>query len=242
MNDFVDMHSHIIPGVDDGAADAEEMKRMLRMAYEDGIRHIIATPHHHPARGMTDVETLIRRATVLQEAAHAMDPRFRIYLGMEIFFMQDTVEKLKRREILTMNRRNFVLTEFSPGDNYHKIRQGIGQLQMNGYTVILAHVERYPCLMESVERTAELAGMGTRLQVNSGSITGDSGRRVKNYIRELLDRDLVFCVGTDAHNSRERAPVMKKAAGYVQKKYGEEQMRRIFFGNAAQMLRKSEKR
>ncbi len=241
MEGYIDMHCHILPGVDDGAKDIDEMKRMLRIAYEEGIRCIIATPHHHPKRGRENPKVIRRQAKLLREAAHEIDEHFRIYLGTEIFFGQDIVDKLEAGRVLTMNGRDYVLVEFSPSDTFTYIRQSLQQLQLGGYVVILAHVERYNCIVKDPELADQLSEMGIYLQVNADSIIGESGREVKKFVKYLMDSELVFCVGTDAHSSRHRAPRMKKAAGYVKKKYGEEYMRRIFFSNAKLMLKKLQK-
>lgn len=238
MEGYIDMHCHILPGVDDGAESAEEMKAMLQTAYDEGIRCIIATPHHHPARGHKSPEILRKRALLLRDAAHAIDEHFRIYLGTEIYFGQDILEKLKNKQVLTMNRRNYILVEFSPSESFSYLQQSLLQLTMNGYEVILAHVERYSCITEEPELAEQLRRMGIRLQVNAGSITGENGRRVKKFVRDLMEENMVFCVGTDAHSAHRRAPRMKKAAAYTANRYGEEYMRRIFFSNAMLMLKK----
>ena len=86
MDQYIDMHIHILPEVDDGANDENEMKEMLKIAYKEGIRCIIATPHHHPRRGKEPPEVLRKKAAALLKAAHDIDEHFRIYLGTEIFF------------------------------------------------------------------------------------------------------------------------------------------------------------
>ena len=214
---FIDMHSHILPGVDDGAQTPEETKTMLKMAYADGIRCIIATPHHHPHRGRAPVEKLRECAKLTRAMAHEIDEKFRIYLGTEIYFGQDVADRLKEGRILSMNRREFVLVEFPPSQTFSYIKQGLQQLQFAGYEVILAHVERYQCIAEEVELAEELYDMGVNLQVNADSITGGSGRKIKKFIEELMNRDIVFCVGTDAHDTR-----------------------RIFYSNAKEMLKKKD--
>lgn len=153
---YIDMHCHILPGADDGAKDLAETKKMLEIAYAEGIRCIIATPHHHPHRGKASVENLRERAKLVREAAHEIDERFRVYLGTEVYFGQDVADKLKEGKILSMNRREYVLVEFPPSQTYSYIRQGIQQLQFAGYEVILAHVERYHCIAENVELAEEL--------------------------------------------------------------------------------------
>lgn len=241
MERFVDAHCHILPEVDDGSHSIEETRKMLEAAYAEGIHFIIATPHHHPYRGRKSPRTLRRQLKLVREEAEKISDRLRVYLGTEIYFGQDIPEKLKEEKILTMNRTPYVLVEFSPMDTFDHICQGIQQLQMKGYEVILAHVERYRYVTESIEHAEHLADMGVRIQVNADSITGKNGRRIKKYIKELMERRLVFCVGTDAHNAGSRSPHMKKAAEYVKKKYGEDYMRRIFFSNAMTMLRKKRK-
>lgn len=241
MGGYIDMHCHILPAVDDGAASIEEMEQMLRIAYEEGIRCIIATPHYHPRRGKEHPDVLYKKLKILRKAAYKIDSRFRIYMGTEIYFGQEIPRKLKEGRTLSMNRRNYILVEFSPSDSYTYIQQGIQQLQMSGYEVILAHIERYSCLVENPVLAEHLWDMGTYIQVNAGSITGDSGRKIKKFVKELMEQEKVFCVGTDAHGTSYRAPRMKKAADYVRKRYGEDYMRRIFFSNAMVMLRKRTK-
>lgn len=241
MKGYIDMHCHILPGVDDGAEDIAEMEAMLRLAYQEGIRCIIATPHYHPRRGKEEPETLIKRTNLLRDTAHAIDENFRIYLGTEIYFGQDVIQKLKEKRILTMNQRNYVLIEFGAAEPFSYIRQSLQQIQFSGYEVILAHAERYGCIVENPGFAAQLWEMGIHLQINAGSICGDGGRKIKKFVRRLMEEDLVFCVGTDAHDIKYRPPRMKKAAEYVQKKHGEEYARRIFFSNAKEMLKKGER-
>lgn len=242
MERFVDAHCHVLPEVDDGAQSMNETRQMLQMAYDEGIRYIIATPHHHPRRGKASPRQLRRQLKLVREEAEKISEKLRVYLGTEVYFGQDVPDKLKEDKILTMNRTRYVLVEFSPIDSFDYICQGIQQIQMKGFEVILAHIERYRSMREDIGRAEHLADMGVRIQVNAGSITGQSGWKIKRYIKQLMDRDLVFCVGTDAHDPKSRPPQMKKAAEYVKKKYGEEYVRRIFFSNAVVMLKKKKKK
>ena len=123
-------------------------------------------------------------------------------------------------------------------DSFSYIQQVIQTVQMAGYEVILAHAERYMCLLDKPERIEYLWKMGTLIQINSSSITGGSGRKVKKFVRQLLAQQMVHCVGTDAHGIEYREPRMQKAAEYVERKYGKEYMRRIFFSNAKELLKK----
>ncbi len=238
MSHYIDLHSHILPGVDDGAENVQQTMEMLQIAYEEGIRCMIATPHFHPHRGHKSPETMKRKVALVRKLAEKIDPKFRIYLGTEIYFTQEIPEQLKKREVLTINGTRYVLVEFSPSDSYEHIYKSIQQLQMYGYEVIVAHVERYENVRSNLSCAEELVKMGALLQINTGSIVGKYGKEAKKYVYSLMEQDLVFGVGTDAHNAFSRSPKIKKAADLIEKKYGKEYRRRIFFDNAASLLRK----
>lgn len=238
MERFVDMHCHVLPEVDDGAQSLDETRKMLQTAYDEGIRYIIATPHYHPRRGCRPPHILRRQLRLVRREAERISDRLRIYLGNEIYFSQDIPDLLDEEEILTMNHTRYVLVEFSSTDSFERICQGIRQLQMRGYNVLLAHIERYLCMLEDTDRARYLAEMGVKIQVNADSITGECGRKVKKYVRQLMEQDLVFCTGTDAHRPAIRPPHMKKAAEYVARRYGIRYMRKIFCENAGIMLKK----
>lgn len=241
MGPFFDIHCHILPEVDDGAQSIEDTRRMLQAAFDEGIRYIMATPHHHPRRGHKEPKVLRRQLKLVREEAEKISEKLRVYLGNELYYGQDIPQKLRDEQVLTMNRSRYVLVEFSPGDSFEYICQGIRQIQMKGYEVILAHIERYQCMSSDINNALHVNEMGALIQVNADSITGKSGIRIKRFVKQLMDRNLVFCIGTDAHSPDSRPPRMKKAAEYVEKKYGEEYMRRIFFSNARVMLRKKKK-
>lgn len=238
MERYIDIHCHILPGVDDGAASMEETEEMLRIAHSEGIRCIIATPHYHPRRGHEHPQVLRKKLLQVRKAAEKIDSKFRIYLGTEIYYGQDVAEKLKHGKILSMNRKSYVLIEFSPADSFNYIKQGLQHMQLNGYEVILAHAERYRCLVDYFEYAEHIWKMGIYIQINAGSITGESGRPVKKFVKKLMENDMVFCVGSDAHNAKNRSPRMQKAAAYVTKKYGHEYTEKIFFKNAAGIVKK----
>lgn len=238
MGKYIDMHCHILPGVDDGASDLKEVCKMLEIAYKDGIRCIVATPHFHPHRGHASKRELEERLRMVRQEAKKIDENFRIYLGNEIYYGQDIPDLLDMKQVCTMNNREYVLIEFSFLESYDYIRRGLQQLQTRGYRVILAHIERYECFQKDVAAAEELYEMGILLQVNAENILDKRERRKRKLMKFLLENEYVFCVGTDAHDVKRRAPRMNQAAQYVTKKYGEEYARRIFFSNAFQMLKK----
>ena len=239
MDKYIDTHCHIIPWVDDGSENMKESRAMLKMSYDEGIRCIIATPHHHPLRGRADLEVIRHNIKLVRKEAVKIDKDFKVFLGMEVFFTHDVPDKIANGTVIGFNNKKVILLEFSPSDEFSHIVQAVKLVQSSGVDVVMAHCERYMCLLKDFEKVRYLMRLGVKLQVNTGSITGKSGRKVQKFVKHLMEEDFVFCVGTDAHNTDSRPPEMKDAADYVKKNYGISYMRKIFYINPANLLKSS---
>ena len=222
MNQFVDIHCHILPGVDDGSQTPEETKAMLQKAWDEGIQIMVATPHYHKQRGKNDIELIKKQLLLTRKLAKEVNPKMQICLGMEIYYGEDVPELLKEGRVVSIRKSRYILVEFSPGDEFQYILNAVRKLQMSGHTVIIAHIERYNCLRKDISNVEYLREMGAYLQVNTGSITGSYGRSVKKFLREVLKAHLVQLVGTDAHGSERRTPKMQEAYKEVVKRCGED--------------------
>ena len=240
MNQFVDIHCHILPGVDDGSQTPEETKAMLQKAWDEGIQIMVATPHYHKQRGKNDIELIKKQLLLTRKLAKEVNPKMQICLGMEIYYGEDVPELLKEGRVVSIRKSRYILVEFSPGDEFQYILNAVRKLQMSGHTVIIAHIERYNCLRKDISNVEYLREMGAYLQVNTGSITGSYGRSVKKLLREVLKAHLVQLVGTDAHGSERRTPKMQEAYKEVVKRCGEEYADQIFGQNAKKVLRNEE--
>ena len=240
MNQFVDIHCHILPGVDDGSQTPEETKAMLQKAWDEGIQIMVATPHYHKQRGKNDIELIKKLLLLTRKLAKEVHPKMQICLGMEIYYGEDVPELLKEGRVVSIRKSRYILVEFSPGDEFQYILNAVRKLQMSGHTVIIAHIERYNCLRKDISNVEYLREMGAYLQVNTGSITGSYGRSVKKFLREVLKAHLVQLVGTDAHGSERRTPKMQEAYKEVVKRCGEEYADQIFGQNAKKVLRNEE--
>ena len=240
MNQFVDIHCHILPGVDDGSQTPEETKAMLQKAWDEGIQIMVATPHYHKQRGKNDIELIKKQLLLTRKLAKEVHPKMQICLGMEIYYGEDVPELLKEGRVVSIRKSRYILVEFSPGDEFQYILNAVRKLQMSGHTVIIAHIERYNCLRKDISNVEYLREMGAYLQVNTGSITGSYGRSVKKFLREVLKAHLVQLVGTDAHGSERRTPKMQEAYKEVVKRCGEEYVDQIFGQNAKKVLRNEE--
>ena len=217
MDRLVDTHCHILPEVDDGARSMEETRQMLQEAYEDGIRYIIATPHHHPRRGRKSPKQLRRQLKLVREEAARISDELRIYLGTEIYFGQDIPERLREELILTINRTKYVLVEFSPGDPFDYICQGIQQIQMKGYEVILAHIERYFTLRRGA--LEDFQKYNILLQANADFFLHRFKRR---RAFSLLRQGKIHVLGSDCHNMESRQPRLGMALAEIRRKLGSE--------------------
>lgn len=236
MEGYFDIHNHSMFEVDDGAKDLEESMAMLRMAYEDGIRTIILTPHAHYRRGWATPEEIRDKVTRLQEQINEQCPGLSLYPGNELYFDSDMPDKIEYGEVCRLADTNYVLVEFSPQTEFLEIKRALREILCMGVAPILAHVERYECLYEKKDRVAELWDMGVYFQANAAGVLGVNGGREKSFLKHLLRKGCVQFIATDAHDTKERPPLLAKCVTYVWKKYGEEQALELFVRNPRRLL------
>ncbi|MFV0364829.1 MAG: CpsB/CapC family capsule biosynthesis tyrosine phosphatase [Suipraeoptans sp.] len=232
---FTDMHTHMLPEIDDGAKNQEEMRKMLEIAYNEGTRILVTTPHCHPGRNyihdIRKIHTAYRLLKLEADKYHDL----KVYLGMEFFYVQDVEKLMKERRAYLMTGR-YIMIEFLPEQDFFIIRQGVQKLVNHGYKVILAHVERYECLVRDVDNIMLLHRIGAKLQINARSLT-DGKRTIKKFIHTLLKNDMVFCFSSDAHDTDKRSPSLLKAAEVVSKKYGIDVMKTLFYENGKKIVK-----
>lgn len=238
MNGFIDIHSHVLPLVDDGAETVEMALLMLKTAAEEGIDTIILTPHQKADRRCVTPEGILHRMKELQEAADAEEIPIRLYPGNEIFYRHGLAELLEQGKIRTLADSRYVLIEFFPGEDYAYIRDALGRVGSFGYLPVLAHVERYANVIKRIEKVRGLKeDTGCYLQVNAASVTGEYGLTTKNVTRKLVKEGLVDFIATDAHRDQgKRSPRLKACAEWVKKKRGAEGMEQIFCKNPEAIL------
>jgi len=234
---YFDVHSHILPGVDDGSKSMEVTIQMLKLALSQGIRCIIATPHYAVGAKNVSAEYLQKVKTQVQEEAYRLDKDFQILLGNELFYSESIVDALKSGEALTLAGSRYVLVEFSVKEAYRNIYKGMGQLVHSGYAPILAHVERYHCLERKTDFIMELIELGCYIQMNSNSLIGGIFDTEAAYNRKLFSQGLVHLVGSDCHDPIMRVPKMKAAVDTLRKKGDEELIRQIFIDNPLMIMK-----
>ena len=230
---YSDIHSHIMPGVDDGALDISESIAMLSAAQKEHIGQIILTPHQKPDRRCVTVEGIHRRIAQLKEELDRQQIGIKLYPGSELFFHHELKEKLKAQEVSTLAGSHYAMIEFLPQESWNYIRDGLYGLSCAGYLPVVAHAERCENLMKELDRVQELIDMGCYIQVNTGSLTGDFGFGVKRRTAALVKNKMVHFLGTDAHHGTgKRVPAMEKCAAWFYKKAGTEYAEQLLWKNA----------
>ena len=236
MDCFIDIHCHILPGIDDGAGSMEESMSMLETAAEEGISDMIVTPHYKKGRHNAGVHTILERMRSLQEAADEKDIPVTLHPGNEVYCFEGMEEVLDAGTILTLNGTDRVLVEFSPTDSFVYIRNAVDSLRGMDYIPVIAHTERYKCFLEYWEYVEDLKRMDAEIQVNASGIMGGQGGQVKRFIHRLLKEQLVDYAATDAHDCQRRAPNIKKCAAYLYRKYGSDYAEKITYSNAFRLI------
>ena len=236
QSNYIDIHSHILPGVDDGPETMEETIRMLEMAVKEGISTIIATPHYEPGGDNPSVEELRKLLDLVQEEARRIDEDFKLYLGNEIYYSESVVSLLKSRQALTLAGSRYVLIEFPYGIPFKAMYKGINNLIYHGYVPILAHIERYYHIHRRPERIEELVDMGCYIQMNCSSVIGGFMNTEASYNRKLVNKGLVHFVASDCHRDRVRGPIMQTAVNHLLRKCNDERVRMITSINPRKIL------
>lgn len=232
---IVDIHCHILPGLDDGAKNMEETLAMLRIAAKEGITDIIATPHFKPEGYHAEPEAVLQGVMQVQEAAAIAHIPIRIYPGNEIFYFNGVEKLLEEGHVCTLGGSRAVLLEFYPYMPFSYLRTALDSVMNAGFLPVLAHAERYGCLMGRLENIRYLKARGVLIQVNAECIPG-KGLAQKRFIRRLLKESLVDFIGTDAHDTRFRAPLIAKCTDMLIRKYGQDLAGLLLAENAQEIL------
>lgn len=236
MEGFIDIHSHILPRLDDGAQSMEQTISMLKLAELEGIRSIIATPHYQEGRMMSSIDKMEERIEQVRAELHKANCSIRLELGCEIYYSHDSVKLLLDKLIPTMAKSRYILVEFSPLAELRYIKSGLQELIFEGYMPILAHAERYQNLTKNISQIEDLIDLGAYIQVNAMSITGEMGYRVKKLTRKMLKEGLIHFIATDTHNDTKRPPKIKKCANIITRKYGASYTQELLIDNPRRIL------
>jgi protein-tyrosine phosphatase len=227
---MIDIHSHILPEVDDGSHSLEESIQMCRTSADDGVTVMVATPHAHDGVHTThDPEFLRQKVAELNEQ---LGGTLRVVIGCELRFTHDIVRQVcETKSAPTIAGGPYVLVEFPhtvvpPGSE-----RPLFELMSNQITPIIAHPERNQMLIAEPERFFPIIEVGALGQMDTGSITGQFGKRVQQAVRVMLEHGLIHFIASDCHNTRNRLPGMSEAVALTAEIVGDEYARAIADAN-----------
>lgn len=216
----IDLHCHLLPGIDDGAGDWNTSLQMARLAVADGIGTIVATPHWPLDENTTAGPRVLELAAEAQERLNAAAIPLRVHAGHELQISWEIDASLAAGQALPLAGTRFLLLETPYFNLPPYLRDLLFRLQSSGYRPILAHPERNPEVQYDVTVLEELVDAGCLLQVNAGSLLGRFGRRTQRAANRLLMRGWVQLVASDAHNTAGRPPKLAEAAREAAKLIG----------------------
>ncbi len=231
---MIDIHCHLLYGVDDGADTLQTSVAMLEDAASQGVSDIVLTPHYRRGMFPYDKYTILFNFEKLSKAAEKTD--IRLYLGCEFHVNADMIEYLRSGRTLTMADSDYVLTEYSYDSSYHHIQNTLDELLSNGYIPIVAHAERYEAVEKDPLVLARFRQMGAVIQINANSILGIDGGAIKRVCKKILKKGLADIVASDSHDMKSRSNNMRECMKYVSKKYGEDTAARLFVTNPRKIL------
>ena len=199
---MIDIHTHIIPNVDDGSSSLETSISMIKHEIAIGVNEIICTPHHIYHRYEKSVDEIKKQFALLKQEVERLELPVKLYLGQEICYTnrEDIIQMLKSGALLTLNNTNRVLLEFSFTHEPEDVSDIIYNFQINGYEVIIAHIERYEWI--TYDKVLAFHQEGALIQINSNSYLGLTTWKEKRFVRKLLRKGLVDFVASDTHSFR----------------------------------------
>jgi protein-tyrosine phosphatase len=225
----IDLHNHLLPGIDDGSRRLEDTLQFLRLAARDGVRTVTATPHMKPGVYDNTRDQILALVRMVREAAKGDEAgEVDLLPGAEVYFTADLKERARRGELMTVgDGGRYLLLELPYQQIPLHVDDTIFQLRLLGITPLMAHPERVAYYLEDIERVAASVRLGALTQVTGASITGRFGSRARDFARRLLERGLVHVIASDSHDVRHRPPVLAEAVRAAAAIAGPEAARRM---------------
>ena len=233
---MIDLHCHILPGVDDGARTLEESLAMARIAAGDGITDLVATPHYIEGETTLRAAELIQNLEDLKKRLAEEHIPLRLHPGHEIHIGPEVPDLLEREEILSLAGSRYVLVELPFFELPLYAESVLHTLRLSGKVPVLAHPERNRLLEENPNRLLDFLELGVLAQINAGSLLGRNGKPVRKAAEILLTHGMVHFVASDGHHQDQRRPRLSQARKAAARLIGAREAEKLFESNPARVL------
>ena len=221
MSGYIDIHCHMLSGVDDGAKDDGEMFRMLDIAYSSGTRVICLTPHFNPRYYGNNSEASAESFERLRAYASEKYPDLTLMLGNELNYFLGADEYIVSGDCRTIDGSRNILVDFLNFNiSFFEIRAALYQLKSQGFVPIFAHAERYDCIKPPFFTLNELKDAGMYIHINANSVTGEWGRKLQKKALKIIKTGFADAVASDAHDTSIRSPRLDLADAALTKHFG----------------------
>ncbi|MFC4025120.1 tyrosine-protein phosphatase [Oceanobacillus longus] len=217
---MIDIHSHILPGVDDGAKTEEDSLAMAKEAVSQGITTIIATPHNKNGKYDNERASIKNNVQILSELLVKEDIPLTVISGQETRINGEMIEDINNGKLLPLNDTKYLFVEFPSANVPRYSSQMLFDIQVAGYTPIIVHPERNQELIEHPSRLYEFVKKGALTQVTAASIVGKFGKNIQKFSHQLVEANLTHFIASDAHNTTTRGFCMDEAFHELKNEYG----------------------
>lgn len=233
---MIDLHSHILPGIDDGSPDMATSIAMARMAIDDGIKVMACTPHFLPGLYDNIASDVLLRIEALSHGLSEQSIDLVLVAGGDIHVRPDFVEAIKTKRVLTLNGSRYVLLEPPHVIMPLRLEDLISSLIAGGFVPVITHPERLGWIEQNYAAVARMVQSGAWLQITAGSVTGRFGKRAQYWTQKLLEDGLVHIMASDAHNLGSRPPRLSHAVALVAQQIGPLEAQKLVFDRPLAVL------
>ncbi len=233
---MIDLHCHILPGIDDGPHDLQETLEMCRLSVAEGMTAIVATPHLYHSMFATTREQILETHAAVREALASEGIPLELFLGADMHLHPDLAGNLVRGEALTLDGGRYFLLELPSRLLPPNLEEIVDGLMDTGYTPILTHPERNEVIVRHEKILLDLLAQGCLCQVTAMSVTGDFGKRCEGFTRSLLEAGAVHFIASDAHSTGWRHPGVREALRVAENLIGSAPAGRLVLENPQAVL------